>query len=325
MEYSLDQMLENYEFMSHDSCKENLQALSDKLKELEDKVSGLSTSIRDFVCDDKGRVVEDKVHKLVDEMLQSYYKKNPGRAINDAGVRWLKLFIYLGLTTFKRGEVTPYEMYNDLCSNETFGDILKMAKTLDVYSDERQLLEDELDFDIDFGGAKGVWEFFDRSYSMLTGESVTKLYPAEEVEEIVARRLGEYEDEQSETECDDEDSACDYDEYEDDLDDYYDPEYMEYQRQFIYETMIAEAEERERQLTDNWNNWRNSLIDTQMFIDRYLEFRQLFFQTSVSYDTMRECMTEYLYSKGKCLLGDGFRMHMLMEALDSLMCSYGKP
>ncbi len=332
MDYSVDQMLENYEHISKDSCRENLKALEDKLRELSDEVSGLNTSIREYVCDDKGRVMEDKVDKLVENMIQCYHKKNPRKIINAVNVRWLQVFLYLGLTTYKRGEITPYELYNDLCQNETFGDILNMVKSFECYTNLQQLLADELDDDIDCGGAKGVWEFFDRSYSMLTGKSVADLYP-EERDAIIAERMAEYEYEQV---CDGEDEEAgtfvvcedtvDYgseEEYEeDDIDDIYDPEYMAFEKQILQEAMIKEAEYRDHQLAENWNNWNNSLIDSQTFVDRYLEFRQLFFQTSVSYDVIRECMAEYLCSQGKCLLGDGIRMHLLIEDLDSLISSY---
>lgn len=150
----------------------NLEKLKERLQEIEDTFLGLKTPVAKFLCNDNGKLKDEKVQELAERVIWrecNLYGKNIG--ISGSRKRYYELLFYLILRAYD-----PEEKI------QNFSDFLEAAKQLaDSYKCYEELILH------DAGILPGRFHFYNTVYEsckILTGRSISDDFDRTELERM---------------------------------------------------------------------------------------------------------------------------------------------
>ncbi len=291
------------------------------IDDMKNEVFGRNQSILPYITNKNEKVSERKLNKLVQEIMESLFESGMYGIITDSKFKELcECFLYCTINgiaeynEFDRRVDRPVSFFKDIVEMARHKNNLKYVEKSSLLSGEYET--ERLVSLYDAGVAKftselqqgGFFRSCDIAYSILTSKSIVStfsekeyndLYQAERLEIAQAHgfdTVEEYEkfvSEEYENIDYPEQSVCD--DY-NDLDDLY--------------SECTDAEHQNTEIRKQKNGkWRNTVSSPEKFIDKYLRFRELFFECSTYYRYMLFEYIEYmvdlfLYNKGLSALSD---------------------
>lgn len=315
--------------LSSEQC-ENIKfrkkTLHDKLEQLEQMISGRDADITPYRKTKKGKYTETSVHHFLKEMmtaLDDYIRAWEPDAENQIPQKWkecAECFLYCVIRVMD-SNLTWMEQWTSHFPKTTFDQILEFSKDLDMgnkryyvlfaelYYGKYEQMYDELD-------VKDFFWYCDWMYEELTGKEITDTISdalrkkvahvyASEIEE--KNRLDMVEDEIEEKNkmdmLEDEINQEPEEEISDDLCSDLIFESLSEEEQKQIEKDIEEAESYDKELQNRLEQWKKDFQNPEIFCERYLMFRELYFEGTLdmcgNFATLIEGMLDtYLYRKG---------------------------
>ncbi len=324
--------------------------LEKKLEDIKNTVNGRELNFFEFMEEKFGAVTDRNLELLIEELLECliHYKAVDGfggdwNKVSDLQQEFYECFLYC--TMQGAAWVKDFDtMLQIACFDvaHTFADIVNMAKDPNTISTKTHevLLNNEFRCD-DFGIVEdGFFGMCNECYQLITGKKIIHTYTLEEqnkMEAVLQEELNEFVDSymESQTELAQERGFQNLEEMEaydeaqdlkeareagfDNVQDYYNQLSEESMTEADYkyqEDMQAWQEE----LFQKQQNWLHGLLNPQKFVERYLRYRELYFQVEFQkLPTDIENMVDaYLYEQGISAFSLGEDYGMLSYRLERM-------
>ncbi len=360
----------------------NIVDAEKKFSDIMRNLKGLNTPLKDYVCDENGKLSDEKIESFSNKILTNIYTSDyiyEYVGIKDSYGRCLKDYIYLVLRAYN-GYGNTVVTFADLLSKLK---IIRGQFSFEQYKDQiqfenaeyrevqynRHLEEDPYnDEEVPYVVPSGLFVDLNESYYYLTG----KYYIDEHFDEIEKRVLArekfdeevkafvdkkqaqlnlgipsleeldeKYKGEGREPLWNDDEYIPSPDEYYyykevrgytlNDLGEHYNDEWDQHidyededeleacddsEQDDVDEVVVYDEDIRDVRKEERINQWKNSIKDTEKFVEIYKEFRQLAFAVDLSYVQLENAMVYILAEDGKNKLNSTEDFLKVFIALD---------
>lgn len=273
------------------------ELMEEKFDVLRDEVMGRNNSFLPFITDENGRVTEEKLELLIDELADKVFTSKMYGVITDKKfIEACKCFLYCALQGIARYDE---ERRRILGINSTFGDIVRIAchKNNLIFIDREKVQKYEFDtqssdssdirvqFINEFQWG-GFLRYSDIAYRILTGKDIpstfakedyNRYYDADELERAQIYGFETVEEYRRwDAEGDEFEKSDEYISWIAEDNENADP------RQKELNEMQAELWKNERVLSEQLNaEWRSTVVSPEKFAEKYLRYRELFFEMDI--------------------------------------------
>ncbi len=281
----------------------NRMAMERRIKKLCIAARGTNVSILPYICKEDGKFSSKKAFEFIKQLLDC------GDKLGTKEKKFYRDFFYCTFRCYANERIIDYEVYEQFRPCETFQDILDKALMVEAdkwINDKEKLLNYEFREIEDFGTAEMdfVKSFFiamDLCYRRVTGRELETIDEEGFAEYKKGQLYAEYEERLQESY----NEQDEYDVEETDEFAYYDNLTDEEVEKMIEESKeSAEFDNYIKELNDIreplWKDFADNFVDVQEFIERYREYRQLFFEVDHSsfYNKIEEIIYNYMYEHG---------------------------